>query len=81
MREPENEADRNAILVYDKAGALGYLHRSIARWLARPIERMNVPVIVEGRIWRGTAAYVGLDWSTLGHDGFSVWFYFDIRSS
>lgn len=58
VREPENEADHNAILVYDKVGPLGYLHRSIARWLARPIDRMNVPVIVEGCIWPG--AYVGI---------------------
>jgi len=60
VREPENDADPNAILVYDKIGALGYLHGSVARWLAKPIDRMKVPVVVEGRIWRGPAAYVGI---------------------
>lgn len=60
VREPVNEVDPNAILVYDKVGPLGYIHGSIARWLAGPIDRLNVPVIVEGRIWRGPSAVVGI---------------------
>lgn len=60
VREPDNAADPNAILVYDRIGALGYLHGSVARWLARPLERHVEPVIVEGRIWSGPTVYVGI---------------------
>lgn len=60
VREPDNTADPNAILVYDKIGALGYLHGSVSRWLARPLDRQAEPVIVEGRIWSGPTAYVGV---------------------
>lgn len=60
VREPENEADPKAILVYDKIGPLGYIHGTIARWLAKPLDRLHAPVIVEGRIWRGPSAVVGI---------------------
>jgi hypothetical protein len=59
VREPENEADSNALQVSDQVGPMGYLHGSVARWLARPLDQILEPVIVEGFVWRG-GAYVGI---------------------